>query len=92
MEAVQVFYGEGHGKSEAALGAAIYAASHGKSTIFIRFLEEKNEEEYDYFTRLEPELRMFRFEKSKEKYAALSTEEQRDEVINIRNGDRKSVV
>ena len=86
MELVQIYYGEGRGKSKAALGSAIQMASQGKTAIIIQFLKEKNEDEYGYIERLEPELKMFRFEKAKEKYADLTPEEKKDEAVNIRNG------
>ena len=40
---IQVYYGEGHGKSTAAIGNAIRIASEGKSVIIIQFLKGKNE-------------------------------------------------
>ena len=43
--AIQVYYGEGHGKSTAAIGNAIRVASEGKSVIIIQFLKQKNENE-----------------------------------------------
>ena len=36
---VRIYYGEGHGKSTAALGTAIREASHGKSATVISFLK-----------------------------------------------------
>lgn len=38
---IQVYYGEGHGKSTAAIGNAIRIASEGKSVIIIQFLKGK---------------------------------------------------
>ena len=35
---IQVYYGEGHGKSTAAIGNAIRIASEGKSVIIIQVL------------------------------------------------------
>ena len=34
---IQIYYGEGHGKSTAAIGNAIRYASEGKSVIIIQF-------------------------------------------------------
>ena len=42
---IQIYYGEGHGKTTAAFGNAIRAASEGKSVIIIQFLKGKNEYE-----------------------------------------------
>ena len=52
---IQVYYGEGHGKSTAAIGNAIRIASEGKSVIIIQFLKGKNENELTFLSRLEPE-------------------------------------
>ena len=53
---IQVYYGEGHGKSTAAIGNAIRIASEGKSVIIIQFLKGKNENELTFLSRLEPEI------------------------------------
>lgn len=58
---IQIYYGEGHGKSTAAIGNAIRCASEGKSVIIIQFLKGKNENELAFLNRLEPEIKIFRF-------------------------------
>jgi cob(I)alamin adenosyltransferase len=83
---IQVYYGEGHGKSTAALGIAIQAACNGKSVIAIQFLKGKLENEKEYLTRLEPEIKFFRFAKSDVCFDELSEEEQNEERINLKNG------
>lgn len=80
---VQVYYGEGRGKSPAALGRAIRTASEGKTVFIIQFLKGKTNE---FLKRLEPEIKVFRFEKSDEYFNELSQEEQLEEVKNIKNG------
>ena len=83
---IQVYYGEGRGKSTAALGTAIREASMGKSVIFIQFLKGKSWTNLPFIERLEPEIRFFRFEKSEEYYEFLSEEEKNEENKNIING------
>lgn len=83
---VQVYYGEGRGKSPAALGRAIRAASEGKTVFIIQFLKGKTDDEMEFLKRLEPEIKFFRFEKSAEYFNELSEEEQLEEVKNIKNG------
>ena len=51
---IQVIYGEGLGKSSAAVGKCIQALSHGKRVIFISFLKGKGFGEYECLKRLEP--------------------------------------
>lgn len=83
---VQIYYGEGHGKSTAAIGNAIRAASDGKSVIIIQFLKGKNEKALQFLGRLEPEIKVFRFEKSVERFEKLSESEKQEEIMNLRNG------
>ena len=61
---VRIYYGEGHGKSTAALGTAIREVSHGKTATVISFLKEKSADSEELFKKLEPELKFFRFEKT----------------------------
>lgn len=81
---VQIYSGEGHGKSAAALGRAIQVASSGKNVVIIHFLKGTQNEEF--LKRLEPEIKVFRFEKSEEEFAQLSEERQQEEIYNIKNG------
>ncbi len=81
---IQVFYGNGQGKSAAALGNAIRFASQGKKCIIIEFL--KSETNTDYFEKLEPEIKLFRFERSKDGFENLTEEQKEEEKINILNG------
>lgn len=83
---VRVFYGEGHGKSTAALGRALQAASEGKSVFVIHYLKGKMEEEAQFMKKLEPEIKVFQFEKSDALYENLSAEEQKEARLNIKNG------
>lgn len=83
---VQVYYGEGRGKTTAAYGSALRAVGEGKSVYIIQFLKGKDIFESEIFKRLEPEIKFFRFEKSSECYDNLSEEEQHEEQINMKNG------
>lgn len=83
---VQIYYGEGRGKSSAALGCALQAASAGKNVFIIQFLKGRMEEESAFIQRLEPEIKVFRFEKSQGRYESLSNQEKREENINLKNG------
>jgi cob(I)alamin adenosyltransferase len=81
---IQIYYGEGKGKSAAAVGYAIRFASQGKKSIIIQFL--KSETNSDYFEKLEPDIKLFRFERSKEGFDALTDEQKHEEKMNILNG------
>lgn len=83
---VQIYYGEGRGKSTAALGCALQAASAGKNVFIIQFLKGKMAAESAFLQRLEPEIKVFHFEKSEERYEQLSEQERQEENINLKNG------
>ena len=83
---VQVFYGPGKGKTSAAVGQCIRAASLGQSVIIIQFLKGKDSEEFNFLERLEPDIKLFRFEKSEESYDSLLPSQQKEEKQNIVNG------
>ena len=83
---IQVYYGEGRGKTSAALGYAIHEASKGESVIVIQFLKQKDEDEISFLGRLEPEIRLFRFQKSEKFYRELPAEERLEEQMNMKNG------
>ena len=79
---VQIIYGSGRGKSSLALGRCIDAISKGKTAIIIQFLKGNlNADRLAVIDRLEPELQVFRFEKSVESFANLSEEEKAKELI-----------
>ena len=81
---IVVYYGNGQGKSAAALGNAIRYASQGKTTTIIQFL--KSETNADYLSKLEPEIKLFRFERSEEDFMNLPDEQKQEEILNIQNG------
>ena len=83
---VQVFYGPGKGKTSAAVGQCIRAASLGQSVIIIQFLKGKDAEEFNFLERLEPDIKLFRFEKSEESSDLLLPSQQKEEKQNILNG------
>ena len=83
---VYIYAGDGRGKSPAALGRAMQAALEGRSVVIIQFLKGKGVGNSDFLKRMEPEGKMFRFEKSDENYEKLSEEKKQEEIVNIKNG------
>ena len=81
---IQIYYGEGQGKTSAALGNAIRCAGAGKSVYIVQFM--KGQLSTTYLNRLEPESKIFRFERSVEGFDAMTEEEKQEEKINIANG------
>lgn len=83
---IHIYSGEGHGKSSAALGRAVQVACEGKDAVIIQFLKGRGLLESEFVKRLEPEIKIFRFEKSEEDFYSLSEERRNEESMNIRNG------
>lgn len=83
---IHIYAGDGRGKSPAAIGRAVQAAMEGKQVVIIQFLKGKGFEDSDFLRRLEPEIKLFRFEKSDENFEELSEEKKQEEIVNIRNG------
>lgn len=84
---IEIICGRGSGKTSLALGRAIQALSGHKQVIMIQFLKGSlKQSDLDTVKRLEPELKVFCFEKSDCFFERLSEEEKREELLNIRNG------
>ncbi len=83
---LHIYTGEGRGKSQAALGRAVQVAMAGGNVVLIQFLKGKGPENSEYLRRMEPELKVFCFEKSDENFEELSEERKQEESINIKNG------
>lgn len=83
---VMIFMGDGYGKSAAALGIAMKRASENDRVVIIQFLKGKGITDSEFTKRLEPEIKIFRFEKSEIDYMDRSPEEQEEAVVNIKNG------
>lgn len=86
MSMIHIYTGDGRGKSPAAIGRAVQAAAKGEQVVIIQFLKGKGLEDTEFVRRLEPEIKLFRFEKSDENYEELPKEKKAEEIINIRNG------
>ena len=80
---IQIYYGEGQGKTSAALGNAIRKASNGQTAYVVQFM--KGQLDTEYLTRLEPEVKVFRFERCNEGFDALDEEEKQEQKQNIQN-------
>ena len=82
---VHIYCGKGKGKTTAAIGQAIKAACEGRNVVIIEFLKAKEEDELGFLKRLEPEIKIFRFEKMEKCYEQLNDQEKEEENNNILN-------
>lgn len=83
---IQIYTGDGRGKTPAAIGRAVQAAADGAQVVIIQFLKGKGLQESDFVRKLEPEIKLFRFEKSDSNFDTLPEEKKAEEIMNIRNG------
>lgn len=83
---IRIFAGTGRGKTSAAIGQGVKAATAGKVVSLVQFLKGKTDGEFDILKRLEPEMKLFCFEKSDLCFDDLSDSEKEEEKQNIRNG------
>ena len=84
---LQIYCGSGKGKTTAALGQAIKEASLGRSVFVVQFMKcRKADEEISFIQRLEPEIKLFRFQRREEAFEDLAPEEQQEEIMNMKNG------
>ena len=84
---IQVICGPGKGKTASAIGRGVSALIRGKNVIMVQFLKgSMDSDNMEVLKRLEPEFKLFRFEKSPMVFDRLSDEEKEEARINIRNG------
>lgn len=83
---IHIYSGDGKENLPIALGSALQAAIEGKRVVIIQFLKGRGTKDSEFLNRLEPEIKLFRFEKSEIDFESLPEEKKRDEVVNIRNG------
>ena len=84
---IQVICGPGKGKSTSAMGRGISALAKGSNVIMVQFLKGSLDmDNMEILKRLEPEFKIFRFEKTPVFFDQLSEEEKDEARICIRNG------
>lgn len=84
---IQVICGPGKGKSTGAVGRGIGALTKNKTVIMVQYLKGAlDSHNMEVIQRLEPEFKLFRFEKSSNFFDRLSDDEREEACINIRNG------
>ena len=75
---IQVYTGDGKGKTTAALGQALRAVGAGYRVYMVQFLKGGSTGELEAAKRLEPEFRIFRFEKERGFFWTLSDSEKKE--------------
>ena len=62
------------------------AAAAGERVVIIQFLKGRGLQDTEFIRRLEPEIKIFRFEKSETDFVTLSEDKKQEEIVNIKNG------
>lgn len=75
---IAVYYGAGKGKTSVSLGRGIRAMGENLRVVMIQFMEYHNNKELAFLENLEPDFRIFRFEKYREDMQL--TEEDKKEI------------
>lgn len=84
---IQVICGRGRGKTTSAMGRGISALTKGKRVIMVQFLKGAlDPDNMEIIQRLEPEFKLFRFEKTPVYFDQLTGEEKEEARLCIRNG------
>ena len=60
---IQIYCGTGSGRTAAAIGHGIRYASVGKTVFMVRFLKGKGGLNAEFLRKLEPEIKVFSFDK-----------------------------
>lgn len=83
---VHIYCGEGSGKSSAAIGQAVKAACSGRRVFVIQFMKGKEAAGLDFLKKLEPEIKLFSFDKFAKPFSELTEQEKDEELIHFRTG------
>ncbi len=86
---VYMYYGMGKGKTTLAIGQGMRAVSEGMSVVMVQFLDYNNNKENLILKRLEPDFRVFRFEKNRDKIEPEDHGEIKNEVKTSLNFSKK---
>ena len=82
---IEAYCGQGKGKTTAAVGLGIRAVGNGYKVIMIQFLKGSQTGELKTLAKLEPEFKVFRFEKPRGFYFTLSDGEKEEVKMEVAN-------
>ena len=84
---IRIIYGPGNGKSASAEGYGLLGALAGKKVIIVQFLKGVLEEKsLEILERMDLEMKVFRFERSRCYFEDLPEDQKKEETMNLRNG------
>ncbi|HHU78525.1 MAG: cob(I)yrinic acid a,c-diamide adenosyltransferase [Caldicoprobacterales bacterium] len=80
---IQVYTGDGKGKTTAALGLGLRAVGHGLKVILIQFMKGMHTGELESIKRLDPEFRILRFGETRKFVFLMSDSERQGLALKI---------
>ena len=83
---IELYCGDGYGKTSAAYGRALRVAADGGEVVIMRFLKQYDPHRSEFMSRLEPEIKVFQFEKNLEHFEQLSEGDKAESAGDMRNG------
>ena len=84
---ILIIYGPGNGKSGSAVWYGLLGALAGKKVIIVQFLKGVLEEKsLEILERMDLEMKVFRFERSRCYFEDLPEDQKKEETMNLRNG------
>ena len=84
---IRIIYGPGNGKSASAVGYGLLGALAGKKVIIVQFLKGVLEERsLEILERMDLEMKVFRFERSRCYFEDLPEDQKKEETMNLKNG------
>lgn len=84
---IRIIYGPRNGKSASAVGYGLLGALAGKKVIIVQFLKGVLEEKsLEILERMDLEMKVFRFERSRCYFEDLPEDQKKEETMNLRNG------
>lgn len=85
---IQVYTGNGKGKTTAAVGLAVRAAGNGLRVFMVQFLKSSHTGELESAKKLEPNFQIFRFEKKRGFFWTLNDEQKAELKVEIQEAFR----
>lgn len=86
---IYMYYGNGKGKTTLAIGQGLRAVAEGLDVVMIQFMDFGQNKEHITLKKLEPNFRLFKFEKDRASLSEADTDELKNELKLALNFSKK---